>query len=155
MTRVIAFFRGVFISPELLVIVITIALYLWNPNHLATIEKFYLDLPDEARRYPTFITGGLLIWCFSKAKSILLPPEDKAGIMQGWAMYSLLKDRVRIGLMFQALFAATAISIGLFFSKYESFFVVWVGAIFGSILGAITFYFAMLRMHEIIRTKDH
>ena len=147
--------RGTLISPEMVVILIA-AYLLMNTPKIVLRTATVIAAGPEAVKYIALLPAGVLVWCLSEAKSILLPSEDTKAILLNWPRYINLKFRVTSGLIFQLLFALASFSAWAYsptFSAPKSL-IIAVMSVIGSLICSATFFFASISIREILKRAN-
>jgi hypothetical protein len=114
-SRIINILRSIFVSPEMLLIVIILAANCYMPSFVLKIGDWYKHKSDWATGVA--INGGLLVFSLLQAKEVLFPINNSMGILDKWQGYVLLKDTTLIGVAF--CFLATIAAFLIFIFKDE------------------------------------
>jgi len=152
MRQLITILRGIFISPELLIIAVGYFLACAKPEWLVSLSS-RIGQQAELLKYAGLLPAGLIAYDLARAKEILFPSADKRNIFQSWPQYSEFK-----GTIFSAMFYALAFAVGgvaamLFDWKapaaYQS--AVLTTALVGSLTVAASLFNAHIKIEETFR----
>ena len=152
MTSVKSALRGLFVSPEMLIIAVAIYLITDMPRSIAQISNAIAEGSD-AVKYLALLPAAILVWSINEAKSILLPDEDKKALLQHWPRYPDLKSRVAVGLCFQLFFALATFSAWIYSPKFDDprSFAVATMSVAGCLVGGATFLIASIAVRGIAK----
>jgi len=144
--------RGAVFSPEMVVLLTAIYLFVDDPDIVSRSASIVAAGP-EAIKFVALVPAAVLVWCISEAKSILLPEEDIKAILIQWPRYSELKSRVVSGLFFQLLFAIGSFLAWAYSPTFSSSrgFSVMCMSVMGSFVGASTFFLAAVTLRGIMK----
>jgi len=152
--ELIDFLRRVVVSPEFLVVVLAVWVLFAEPQWLGSVTKILAGAP-EGVKYLSLVPVAVAAWSLQQSKAILFPAEDIKGILQQWPKFQKLKERVIIGILFQAVFCTLGVGAWIISpSLSNGTAVIVMGmSIAGALVGASTFYLAGIMSAEI--TKRH
>jgi len=152
--ELIDFLRRAVVSPEFLIVFLAVWVLFAEPQWLGSVTKILAGAP-EGVKYISILPVAVATWSLQQSKAILFPAEDLKGILQQWPKFQKLKERVIIGLLFQAVFCMLGIGAWIISpSLSNGTAVIVMGmSIVGALVGASTFYLAGIMSAEI--TKRH
>lgn len=152
MRWLLAILRYAFVSPEFLVCLSGLVLYVFFPEPLIWLSRRISD-QSELLKYLGLLPIGLFVYDTTVVKTILMPDGDKKSIFQSWGYYSDIKLACIIGLLYAVLFGIVGVSCLLFDWKaaaaYQS--ACLLTSIAGALMVSATLYFAHIKIEELFR----
>ena len=144
--------RYVFVSPELLVCVSGLALFVFLPEQFVWLSE-RIGTQAELLKYFGLLPVGLFVYDSTVAKGILMPDSDKRGYFQKWEDYEDFKSGCMVALCYAGFFGATGVACLLFDWKtplaLQSAFL--LTSIVGALTVSATLYFAHIKIEELFR----
>ena len=156
MKRFFNILKTIFISPEVLALILVYTLFLYFPYKFHEIGESFVK-PNEYIKFiallPTVFTGII----FTNIIKSILFPEEKRKALYEWKDYFLLRDRVVIGVLISILCSTSSILIFLFQSDIEKKYIAFVliSSILISGICTFTMYFASIVIREILISTDN
>lgn len=152
MKYIIDIFRRFVVSPEFLVAVSAVLVIKEEPAWVTDVSKLLVGAPDGVK-YLSLAPVAVSVWCLRQSRIILFPSEDSKGILQEWPKFQRLKERVFIGLAYQAIYCSLGIATWIRSPSLSNGNSVAVMAmsIIGSLIGAVTFYLSGIMASEITK----
>ncbi len=144
--------RRTIVSPEFLIALIALWIFTVEPAWLIEVAKVLSTAPDGVK-YLSLVPVAVAVWCLQQSKIILFPSEDTKGLIQEWPKFKKLKERVFIGLTYQAIFCTLGIGAWVVSpSLNNGIAIIIIGmSIMGALFGAVTFYLATIMASEITK----
>jgi hypothetical protein len=154
LTRLVDILRAIFISPEVVIILIIYAIMQYKPEWLSLIGTQFKSNSEIWKFLPTLpILFTSLV--FKYGKNIRIPLEKNKRLYK-WNEYHRITDRVFIGMFISIFCSIGAISIWFLTSSTST---LYLGAIFIATVGlsgfsAFTMYLASISIREILDLTD-
>jgi len=149
MKRVKSLLFCIFVSPELLVILLVAVGLIYSPESMGTLGK-KLKSDSEVWKYMPTLTLLFSGAAFGLSSKIRAPLENSSNkLLYEWPLYPLLVDRVLVSVAFAVVCGATGLSLWIF---GQSLTATTVGIVFLASTGvSATTAFTMLLAHQKLR----
>lgn len=144
--------RGVFISPEITVLLALVYLTLNPPSFVTQLARVMAHGP-EAVKYIAILPACIFVWSLAEAKNILLPGEDTKAVLVNWPRYADLRVRVVTGLCYEALFTTISFIAWVYSPQLSNPFclVAAVMGVIGGIVSGGTFFLGSVMVRSIVK----
>lgn len=136
-----SFCRAFFISPEFLVILLAIAIYiLWGERLDQYLKKVKLN--QDTLKYIFSIPCVMYVWILKKNNSILQRDNANTKILVEWEGYKDLKNVLYIGIIYATISVVLCLGIALIYINSALHIITFISGFLIISIVAISFYFA-------------
>lgn len=152
MRRLGWFALGLIVSPEALVIGLSIVFLLWSPDLLSLLGK-KLEADSEIWKYLPTLTMALSVYSFNLSSKLRAPLQDDANkALYEWPMYPYLVDRIYISMAYSVGAAVGSLVLWVFGKELSANIVglVFIAATAVASATALTMLLAKQKLTEIL-----
>ncbi|WP_155623726.1 hypothetical protein [Burkholderia territorii] len=149
MKKIFEIARVFFISPELLLVLVGVAIQQWLAK---SVERLLVDIniSDDFLKWAIAIPGALLCWSLVSGRKLLFPEKDKKSILQKWPDYWILKICFNVALVWNLIFVLISIYAwtGNWKHPSSSHLISLAISVIGSAMCSFSIYNAQTRVEE-------
>ena len=151
MRKILEITRVFFISPEMLLVVIGVAIQRILEKPIARLLADF-NISDDLLKWAVAIPGALLCWSLVSGRKLLFPEKDKNSILQKWPDYWILKICFHVALIWNLIFVLISIYAwtGDWRHPLPDHFISLAISIIGSAMCSFSIYNAQTRVEEEI-----
>ncbi|MDN7953774.1 hypothetical protein QZM74_29100 [Burkholderia multivorans] len=151
MKKILEIARAFFVSPELLLVVIGVAIHRYFSKPVDRIIAS-VTVSDDFFKWVIAIPSALLCWSLVSGRKLLFPEKDGGGVLQGWSDYWILKICFYVALVWNLIFVLISIYAwtGNWRHPSSDHFISLAISIIGSAMCSFSIYNAQIRVDEEI-----